>query len=47
LEEVDELWDEVKKKKFERDEINIRLELIQIAAMCVKFIESFELKKYL
>ncbi len=36
LEEVDELWDEVKKKEELRDKENIRLELLQIAAMAYK-----------
>lgn len=36
LEEVDELWDETKKKPQVRDYENIKLELIQIAAMCMR-----------
>lgn len=43
LEEVDEFWDEVKKKDVIRDKENIKSELIQICAMCVKTIENFEL----
>lgn len=41
LEEVDEFWDEVKKKNSDRE--NMRKELIHIAAMCVKTIENFNL----
>ena len=33
LEEVDELWDEVRRKKEERVPTNVRQELLQIAAM--------------
>ena len=33
LEEVDELWDEVRKKSSERSKAAIREELVQIAAM--------------
>lgn len=36
LEEVDELWTEVKKRTENRDIENIHKELIQIAAMCQK-----------
>lgn len=36
LEEVDELWDEVRKRSSKRKPKNIRLELIQIAAMCAR-----------
>lgn len=43
LEELDEFWDEVKKKESKRDRENIKSELIQISAMCVKTIENFEL----
>ncbi|EGW36482.1 hypothetical protein [Desulfosporosinus sp. OT] len=42
LEEMDELWDEVKKKKFERDIKNMRSEAVQVAAMAIKFIMSME-----
>lgn len=38
LEEVDELWDEVKKKTKLRDVKNMERECIQIAAMAVRFI---------
>jgi hypothetical protein len=40
LEEVDELWDEVKKKKQNRDLGNMRKEAIQIAAMAVRFVKD-------
>lgn len=38
LEEVDELWDEIKKKKHDDD--RIKEEAVQIAAMCIKLIVS-------
>ena len=41
LEEMDEFWSEVKKK--EPDLKNMKNELVQIAAMCVKTIQNFEL----
>lgn len=40
LEEVDELWDEVRKKRKDRDPENILLELVQIAATAQKAAES-------
>ena len=43
LEEVDEFWEQVKKKDSKRDLENIKSELIQICAMCIKTIENFEL----
>lgn len=42
LEELDELWDEVKKKKSMRDVKNMRDEAVQVAAMAMKFIMSME-----
>lgn len=36
LEELDEYWEEVRKKKSERDLDNTRLELVQIAAMAIR-----------
>lgn len=36
LEEVDELWDEIKKKNVDRD--NMQIEAIQTAAMLFRFI---------
>ena len=44
LEEVDEFWDEVKKKPQNRDKQNIVKELIQIAAISIKAIKSLKLK---
>lgn len=38
LEEVDELWDQVKKKRSNRDTVNMAEECIQIAASAVRFI---------
>jgi NTP pyrophosphatase (non-canonical NTP hydrolase) len=43
LEEVDEFWDEVKKKRENRDEIAMRKELIQIAAMACRAINDLRL----
>lgn len=37
LEEVDELWDEVKKKSSKRDTVNMTKECIQIAACALRF----------
>ena len=38
LEEVDELWDEVKKNSKTRDPLKMREEAIQVAAMAVRMI---------
>jgi hypothetical protein len=43
LEELDEFWDEVKKKKELRDKANMRKELIQVAAMAIRAIADLEL----
>ena len=40
LEEVDELWDEVKKNRGERDPERMRREAIQVAAMAIRFIQD-------
>lgn len=42
LEELDELWDEVKKKESKRDIKNMRAEAVQVAAMAMKFIMSMD-----
>ena len=40
LEELDELWDEVRKNKSDRDYDNMYQECVQVAAMAVKFADS-------
>ncbi len=40
LEEVDELWEEVRNQTEERSYAKMRMEAIQIAAMAVRFIED-------
>lgn len=45
LEELDEVWDEVKKKTKERDLEHLLKELIQTAAMCQKMAEDVVLPK--
>jgi len=40
-EEVDELWDYIKESKSTRSTIAQEGEVIQIMAMCIKFLESF------
>lgn len=40
LEELDEVWDEVKKKSSERDMENLLKEIIQVAAMAQKMAED-------
>lgn len=42
LEELDEVWDLTRMKKRDRDPAAIRKELIQLAAMAVKAIESVD-----
>lgn len=44
LEELDEFWDQVKKKDAERDIGNMRTEMIQTAAMCVRTIRDLALE---
>jgi hypothetical protein len=39
-EEVDELWDEIKKSKETHGNNQIRFELIQIGAMVVRYLEN-------
>ena len=41
-EEVDELWDEVKKKRKIRDHEKLRYEAIQCAAMAIQFVIDCE-----
>ena len=43
LEEVDEFWNEVKKKREQRDQAKMRSELIQIAAMACRAILDLDL----
>lgn len=45
LEEVDELWDEVRKKRKNRDPENMREECVQIACCALKFALSFGKEK--
>jgi len=40
FEEVDELWDEVRKQRNDQSEVHMRRECIQVAAMAVRFIED-------
>lgn len=40
LEELDELWEEIKKKSSLRDRALLQSELIQVAAMCQRFYED-------
>jgi len=44
LEEVDELWDEVKKKQGKRDPANLLKELVQVAAMAERMAEDIVLR---
>ena len=43
LEEVDELWEEVKKNP--RDLLNVRYEVIQVGAMAVRFLAELSLEE--
>jgi hypothetical protein len=38
LEELDELWDEIKLKRSERNPVNLREEAVQVAAMAIRFL---------
>ncbi len=40
LEELDELWDEIKKSPSKRDKAALRREAIQVAAMALRFLED-------
>ena len=44
-EEVDELWDAIKGEKGIKPDIFQRAEVIQIMAMCIKFMESWPEEK--
>ena len=44
LEELDEFWQEVKLKREQRNRVNIRTELRQIAAMAVRAVIDLDLK---
>ena len=43
LEEVDELWDEVKKNP--QNLLNVRFEVIQVGAMAVRFLADLSLEE--
>lgn len=45
LEEVDEFWTEVKKKRQYRDHDNMLKELVQVAAMCVRAMTDLKLQR--
>ena len=45
-EELDEFWDEVKKKARERNKENALVELVQIATLCKRIAEDLGLKVY-
>ena len=40
LEELDELWDEIKKQPDKRSMVNMRKEAVQVAAMAIRFIHD-------
>lgn len=42
FEELDEIWDETRKKRRDRRVLDLRKEFIQLAAMAVKALESIE-----
>jgi len=42
LEELDEIWDIVRQKRYVRSELELRKEFIQLAAMAVKGLQSME-----
>lgn len=43
LEELDELWEEVKKRRNVRSNSKMLTEAIQVSAMCVRFIHDLKL----
>lgn len=43
LEELDEVWDEIKSKDSDFDQKRLRIELTQVAAMCVRAILDLRL----
>lgn len=43
LEELDEFWDEVRKKESNRDKANMKKELIQLGAMAIRAIYDLKL----
>jgi hypothetical protein len=43
LEEVDEFWDEVKKRRSHRDKNSMRKELVQIGAMAIRALSDLQL----
>lgn len=45
LEELEEFWDEVKKKRRERDCDLLRAELVQVAAMCLRTAINLHLRR--
>jgi len=42
LEELDEIWDETRKKRRDRQSLDLRKEFIQLAAMAVKALASMD-----
>jgi hypothetical protein len=40
LEELDEAWDEIKKSPSKRDPKRVRAEMIQVAAMAIRFLDD-------
>ena len=44
LEELDEFWEEVRKKRIDRDPVKMLNELVQIAAMCQRAAEDLHLR---
>lgn len=45
LEEIDELWDEVRKKQSKRNHQDVYNELVQIAACCLKTTHILKLEQ--